>query len=114
MAKFFGTIGYVLEASETRPGVWEESVVEHPALGDVLSPSIATTPGDKVNDDISSGNTVSIVMDAYARHHYSAIKYVNMEGVLWRVAERTVAYPRMNLRLGGVYSGPTPRAPSTP
>lgn len=109
MAKFMGTIGYV-EGSEFPPdsGVYKQVAVEYPAMGDIDERSVVQQVGDKVNDDLSSGNSISVVLDAYSRAHYSAIKYVNWEGVRWRVAETTVAYPRLVMRLGGVYSGPTP------
>lgn len=115
MAKFFGAIGYV-EGSEDPPGsgVYKQVAVEYDIPGDVLERSVAQQIGEKVNDDLSSGNSISVVLDAYAREHYFAIKYVNWEGVRWRVAETTVAYPRLVMRLGGVYSGPTPPTSESP
>lgn len=111
MAKFFGTIGFVGAQSETAPGVWEESVIERKAFGDVLRNTRRLREGEYLNDDISVENRVSVVMDAYARDNFHAIRYVNWAGVLWTVDTVDVESPRLVLRLGGVYNGPSPSSP---
>lgn len=113
MAKFRGTIGYVGEGKEVG-GVWKEEMIEFPCIAEDATRSVTQTSTETVNPELSSGNSVSIVADAYARAHYFAIRYIILEGVPWRVAEATVRYPRLVLRLGGVYSGPTAPAPSNP
>lgn len=103
MAKFRGSVGFVGEDVETRPGVWEESVVEKPYFGDVLSNSRQLLGEDKVNSDISVSNSISIVADTHLREHFIAIRYVRWMGGVWRVADARVEGPRIILRLGGVY-----------
>lgn len=112
MAKFYGEIGYG-EAVETGPGVWQDTITEYKARGDVLRNTRRLSEGSSVNDDISVNNSISIVMDAYAREHFFAIRYIRWMGSLWKVTEVEVQAPRLLLRLGGVYNGPT-AAPSTP
>lgn len=113
MAKFYGTVGYG-ESVETRPGVWEDVITELPYFGDVIRNSRILQDGSKVNDDISVNNSISIVADEYAGKHFFAIRYIRWAGALWSVTEVTVQRPRLLLRLGGVYNGPTGTAPSTP
>lgn len=106
MAKFQGTLGYG-ESVEKAPGVWEDVVTERNYYGDVLRNSRSLQNGIDVNNDLSVGNSISIVADEYANGHFFAIRYVKWAGVLWTVADVTVESPRLLLRLGGVYNGPT-------
>ena len=62
---------------------------------------------DQVLDDITVRNSISIVADPYANEHFFAIRYVAWAGSLWRVTDVEVQRPRLLLRLGGIYNGPT-------
>lgn len=104
MAKFYGVIGYA-EPTETRAGVWEDVMKEHPAKGDVLRNQRRMEDGDKVNDDLSLNNQISIVADPYALANYFAIRYVKWMGGYWKVTNVEVQYPRLLLTIGGLYRG---------
>ena len=110
MAKFFGPIGYG-ESKETKPGVWQDVIVEHNAYGDVLSNSRGLETGEEVNPNITVGNRISIVADEFANDHIFAMKYLVWRGAKWIISDVRVEPPRLILRLGGLYNGP---APSTP
>jgi hypothetical protein len=105
MAKFYGKIGYG-ESSETAPGVWSDVIVERSYFGDVVRNTRRLSQGENLNDDLSVGNSISIIADAYANDHFFAIRYVEWAGTLWTVPEVTVESPRLLLRLGEVYNGP--------
>ena len=109
--KFYGPVGYG-ESVETAPGVLVTKIVEYLYYGDVIRNSRKLENRDKVNDDISVGNSISIVADAYANEHFFAIRYVKWAGVLWKVDNVDVESPRLILRLGGVYDGPTYEPPT--
>lgn len=113
MARFYGKIGYS-EPKEVRPGVYEDVIVEQEYYGDVLRNARRLTDGEHLNRDITVNNSVSIVADAFAYQHFHEIKYVLWMGVTWSVVEAEVLRPRINLRLGGVYNGPTAPAPDNP
>lgn len=118
MAKFRGMIGFATEQVEDPPdsGIWVENVIAHKHTGDIVRNSRKLEEGDQVNDNVSVGNSISIVADAYAREHFFAIRYVDWAGTLWKVSNVDVESPRLILRLGGVYHGrvaETP-APSNP
>lgn len=113
MAKFFGKIGYG-ETQETAPGVWEDVIVEHEYYGDIVRNTRKLSEGESLNNDISVGNSISIVADAYANEHFFAIRYIQWAGALWTVSDVDVQSPRLLLRLGGVYNGPTAPAPVSP
>lgn len=108
MAKFSGPVGFVEAAVETEPGVYEERVVEKSYFGDIVRNTLQVQNGEKVNNDLSVNNSVSIVADAYASTHFFAIRYVKWQGVLWAVSSVEVQSPRLLLSLGEVYNGPTP------
>jgi hypothetical protein len=110
MAKFSGKIGFA-QTTETAPGVHEESIAERPYYGDIVTNRRVLGGSDQVNPDISLGNSISIVADAYANEQYFAIRYVEWAGVRWTVQDVEVQPPRLILRLGEVYSGNTPTAP---
>lgn len=112
MAKFYGEIGYG-ESVDAGNGVWKDQIVEYLARGDVIRNTRRLSEGQSVNDDISVNNSISIVMDAYAREHFFAIRYVRWMGSLWKVTDVEVQAPRLILRLGGVYNGPV-AAPVSP
>lgn len=105
MARFYGEIGYG-ESVETSPGVWEDRVVEFPYYGDVIRDTRTLEEGTGLNQDISVGNSISVVADRRAVDHFHMIKYVRWAGTLWTVTSVEVESPRLTLRLGGVYNGP--------
>lgn len=104
MAKFYGPIGYAQQV-ETKPGVWEEQIVENFYRGDVLRNTRRLQSTDKVNDDINVGNEISIVADPFANGNFHAMRYVGFLGARWKVTNVEVQYPRLILTLGGLYNG---------
>lgn len=106
MSKFCGIVGYA-ESKEVRPYIWEDEITERMHYGDVLKNRNRNTNSGNVNDDITLDNQISIVADAYAYAHCSAIKYVVWQNSKWKVTSVEVARPRLILTLGGVYNGRT-------
>lgn len=104
MAKWCGVIGYV-ETVETEPGIWEEDFTERKYYGDMIRNARRLQSSDKVNDDISITNELSIVADPYAMNHFHAIRYAEFMGAKWKITNVEVQYPRLVLTLGGVYNG---------
>lgn len=113
MAKFYGKVGYGI-TSETAPGVWEDTLLEVSYYGDVVRNTRKLQDGQNLNSDISVNNSISIIADAYANKHFFAIRYVEWAGTRWTVSDVDVQSPRLLLRLGGVYNGPTAPAPGNP
>jgi len=111
MARFAGEVGYG-EQVKTAPGVWEDLITEHRYFGDVIRVTMTQRDGDeKVNTDLAVNNAISVVADERAVKHFSKIKYVRWEGVLWVVTSVELKHPRLILNIGEVYNGPTPAAP---
>jgi hypothetical protein len=106
--RFYGKVGYAGATVETAPGVWKEQITEVSYYGDVIRNTRTLREGDRVNDDLSVSNSISIVADAYANQNIFAMRYVEWMGTRWIVADVQVLSPRLLLTLGGVYNGPTP------
>jgi len=106
MARFHGEVGYGTP-TETAPGVWEDVIDEQEYTGDVIKNTRRLEAGEGVNDNITVGNSISIVADQFAIDNFSKIKYVRWMGAVWIVTNVEVRSPRLILALGGVYNGPT-------
>lgn len=106
MAKFYGEVGYATAPQETAPGVWDEGITERPYFGTVVRQSRTLVSGESVNDDLTVGVSLSIMADDELGAHIFAIRYVKWAGGYWKVAEVTPEFPRLFLRLGGIYNGP--------
>lgn len=105
--RFSGNVGYGASV-ESAPGVWEDSIVARPYFGDVVRNTRKLAEGEDLHHDLSVSNSISIVADAYANGHFFEIRYVEWAGTLWTVTDVEVQAPRLLLRLGEVYNGPTP------
>lgn len=109
MARFFGEVGYG-NSVEDPPGSgkWVDQIIEKAYYGDVVRNTRQLVDGEKLNDDISVSNRISIVSDPYAVEYFADIKYVRWAGKLWTVTDVEVQSPRLILSIGRVYNGPTP------
>ena len=113
MARFYGRVGYG-QSVETAPGVWMDQITERFYTGDVVRNARNLQQGENLNADLSVQNSISIVADAYATEHFFAIRYVEWSGTLWTISSVEVQSPRLLLRLGEVYNGPTPGTTPNP
>jgi hypothetical protein len=110
MNRFYGEVGYAGDTVETPSGsgVWVDEIVEYPYFGDVIRNVRNLGSDDKVNEDVTVSNSISVVADQYANENFHKIKYVRWSGALWTVDSVEVRAPRLILSLGSVYNGPTP------
>lgn len=106
MAKFYGKIGYAVN-TEIRPGVWEDQIVEKHYYGDISTDTAKWRQGEYLHDNLTAANVISVVADAYAVNHIFAMRYIEWSGSIWKVADVVVERPRLKIRLGGLYNGPT-------
>lgn len=106
MSKFHGKIGYGQEV-ETTPGVYEMQFVERSYFGDVVRNARRMEDGEGLNENINVDNSFSIMADAYAYDHFFDMKYIQWMGALWAIKTVEVKRPRLVIRVGGLYNGPT-------
>lgn len=107
MTKFYGKVGYG-HNTEIRPGVYDDVITEYFYYGDVVRDTRKLSTGEKVNDDLTIGNSFSLVVDKFAYENFYAMRYIEWMGSLWKITDVEVQAPRLILRVGGVYNGPTP------
>lgn len=112
MNRFYGEVGYgETVENPAGSGKWSPVITEFPYQGDVVRNLTRQEAGDKVNNDISVSNSISVLADEYAMQNSSKIKYVRWNGVRWIVTSVEIRHPRLILNLGSVYNGPTPATP---
>lgn len=109
MTRFCGDVGYRYPAEEDQDqtGIFVSPIVVRQYRGDFVRDSRNLEIAEKVNHDISVTNTLSIVADQYALSNFMYISFVVVSGVAWSVQSVEVQRPRLTLRFGGVYNGPT-------
>ena len=104
MAKWSGKIGFA-EQTETRPGVWGETIKEKSYKGDLLQVFIRNQAANQVLDDLNITNRISIVADLHANQNIPMMRYVTYKGAKWEISSVEIATPRLILSVGGLYNG---------
>lgn len=103
MAKYYGLIGFAEPNSDERPGVTFEEIREYPYFGEVLRNARRVIGADKVNDDLTVSNQISLLLDPYLEKNYYNIRYLTYMGAKWKVTNIEMRYPRMIVDIGGLY-----------
>lgn len=103
MARWYGEIGFG-ETVETAPSVFSEKIVPRKYYGEIIRNNRKLQTSDKVNDDITITNQISILCDPYAMENFHAMRYVTFMNSKWKITDVEVDYPRLTLSLGGVYN----------
>lgn len=110
MARYHGTIGFLVTADNQETGIAEEQAVEKPFFGTVIEHTRKWSENDHLNDDLTLSNQISITATDYAFKNASSIAYATFMGQRWKVTSMRVKYPNIILTLGGIWNGQTPRA----
>ncbi len=111
--RFYGKVGYETNV-EIADSVWEPRILEKDFYGDVIRNTTRRDQGDRINDEITVNNRISIVVDPSALSTFQTIKYVEWLGCRWNVKSMEVNFPRVILEIGGQYTGEGPYVPPTP
>lgn len=115
MARFYGKVGFAV-TREVRPGIFKEVYKEKYYKGDIVKSNRRWDAADKLNDDISINNDISIISDSFAMSHFGVMRYVRFKG---RKGEKDQLFEitsamldtdthRITLSLGGVFNVPEP------
>jgi hypothetical protein len=108
MARFYGEVGYGSTVqTPANSGIWKDTITERQYYGDIIRNIRRLEDGEGLNNDITLGNSISVLADEYANNNFFDIKYVRLAGTLWTVTSVEVKSPRLILSLGSVYNGPT-------
>ena len=101
--RYNGRLGFAI-TEETAPGVWENIISEKAAKGDILMNNIQYNAQSQLNDEITISNQISIMASSYVLKNWEHIVYATYMRQKWRVSNVKLAFPRIILTLGGVYS----------
>lgn len=104
MAKFYGKIGYAISIEDS-PGIWKNTYKERSYQGDLNSVFNRYDTSKNVIDDFKITNEISIVADSFAYENLGKIRYVVFRGEKWKVNSVEEAFPRLVLRIGGLFNG---------
>lgn len=106
MARFAGKIGFAQTTeSETKPGVWEDKIIERTYYGDVNKRKYNNRSSNNgINDNVTVSNEVSVVADLFASNNYHLVRYVEYRGVKWKVSSVDLQPPRLILSLEEIYN----------
>lgn len=113
MSKFYGAIGFSVPVEEPiGSGIWVGEPTEKNYRGEITKAVKKWDSNQKVNDDLTISNTLSIISDPYLSNNLSKITYVKWLGAYWKVVSAEVQFPRIVLSIGGVYNGPKNTTPA--
>lgn len=109
MAKYSDNLGFVTEEMETAPGIWVAGgAVEKHAVGDIISQSKNYSNNEKVNDDLSVSNRISIIAGSDLLQNVGYLRYAMLFGSRWKITSIDYQRPRLILTLGGLWNGDVP------
>lgn len=105
MGKYYGLVGFAYQVDDEVPGVVSEKLVERPYYGEVIRNARRAQSGDKMNDDLTVSNQISLLLDPYLIDNYYRIRCLTFMGARWKVTNIEMRYPRIIVDIGGLYNG---------
>lgn len=111
--RYYGKIGYETSV-EIADSVWEPRILEMQKYGDVIRNTTRREQSDRINDEITLSNRISVVVKPDELSNFQTIKYVEWLGCRWNVKSMEINFPRVILEIGGAYTGEGPYVPPTP
>lgn len=107
--KWSGKIGFYVDEEVIKDGIgtgiWKPQIVERSYTGNIVRDYRSQeNTNDKVNEDVTISNNISVILDRYLDSHICDIKYITFKGVKWKVKGFTINHPRIDISIGGVYN----------
>lgn len=110
--RYCGKIGYEINV-EVADSIWEPRIIEKLVYGDVVRNTTRRDSSDRINDELTLNNRISIVADPFALSNFQSIKYVEWLNQRWNVKSVEVQMPRLIFEIGGAYTGQGPYVPQS-
>jgi hypothetical protein len=102
-----GALG-VVQQTEVRPGIWEETVTEVPVLGTVRQRTEVLDGSDAVLPKYRTTTSISVPARGVGPQDNSVIRYITYGGIRWQIGTIVDEYPNIVIYIGEKYNGPTP------
>lgn len=113
--KYSGRIGFKITAPRDQDSdIYEPTITWVKYKGDC--PRVMTKWTDSsegINSNVDISQTISIVADPFLMNNYLSIFAIEFMGHFWEVKNIQVKYPRLEMSIGGVYTGDEPTPPIT-
>lgn len=104
MGKWAGQIGFGVQ-TEVKPGIFKEVITPRVYKGDEHRVSRRLQGDDRLSENPTISNEISIIADAFAFENFQNIRYIVWHGAKWKIKTITVERPRLVLEIGDVYNG---------
>lgn len=105
--RYSGALG-VIQQTEVRPGIWEETVIEVPVLGDVKQRTEVLSGESAVLPEYSTTTSISVPARGVGPLNNSTIRYITYKNIRWQIASIVDDPPRIVIYIGEKYNGATP------
>lgn len=102
--KYYGIIGFKQIDNESNPGVTKPVIIDRPYYGEVNRNARRVQGGDKINEDLTISNQISLLLDPYLIDNYYNIAYLTFMGNKWKVGNIEIRHPRIIIDIGGLYN----------
>lgn len=107
MARYFGKVGYAIQ-TEVRPSVWEDKIFERDHHGETIDLSFRhQSSPDQVSKNLMLNMDFEIIASPFAIKHLSCMRYITYMGTRWEITTVSCDPPRIHIKVGGIYNGPT-------
>lgn len=105
--RYSGKLGLV-EQTEVRPGIWEETVTEINKLGTVRQRTEVLASSDFVLPRYETTTSISVAALGVGPMDNSNIRYITYKGTRWQIRSIVDEPPNIVIFIGEKYHGPTP------
>lgn len=105
--RYSGKLG-LAEQTEVSPGVWEETITERDAIGEMVQRTETLESGDNVLPRYVTTTSVSVLALGVGPQDNSRIRYVTHTGKRWQIRSIVDEPPRIVIYFGEEYHGPKP------
>ena len=109
--RYKGRIGFAITAPrEEGSDIYDPTIVWKTYKGDAPRTMVQRRDSTEgVNENIDLSQTISIVMDTFLSRNYLHICAIEFAGEFWNVKNIQIKTPRLELTIGGVYTGDEPK-----
>lgn len=115
MPKWVGDVGFITPVeTSTGSGIYVPTQVVKRHYGNINTRYHTgwSSGASNLVGDVTVTNTIDFIGDPFALRNFGQIRWVEWLGKKWAVTDVTSEYPRITVKLGGLYEFPIYNTPS--
>lgn len=115
MPKWVGNVGFITPTETSAgSGIYVPTQVVRKHYGNINTRYHTgwSTGATNLVGDVTVTNSIDFIGDPFALRNFGQIRWIEWLGKKWAVADITSEYPRITVRLGGLYEFPTYETPT--